>query len=368
MNEKDALILLNMVEGVGPKTIGRILEAYSKVDDVFGAAAQSLAGQLEITCRAAENILKAPKEIDLQKELDFIRANNISILTLRDPDYPKLLKEIYDPPPVLYLKGKNIFAGTCIAVVGARTSTHYGNETAYRLSYQMAKVDLVIVSGLARGIDTQAHRGAIAARGRTAAVLGCGLEHCYPKENKALSGQITENGCLLSEFPSYVPPLGVNFPKRNRLISGLSMGVLVVEASKNSGSLITADFALEQGRSVFAVPGRIDNPNSAGTLGLIKDGARMVQGVEDIYEELGFEMAVESVSTPLSGGLEQAGVSGLEAELLKWIGNEPVSADDVSRSSSLEPSKVISALFTLELKKIIKQLPGRFYVKNSFLN
>jgi DNA processing protein len=368
MNERDVLILLNMVEAVGPKTVGRILDAYPKVEDVFGSAADFLTGRLEIASKAAENILKAPKEIDLQKELDFIQAQNIHILTLRDPDYPKLLKEIYDPPPVLYLKGKNIFARTCIAVVGSRTSTHYGNETAYRLSYQMAKADLAIVSGLARGIDTQAHRGAVSAQGSTAAVLGCGLEHCYPKENKVLAGQIMEKGCLLSEFPSYVPPLGVNFPKRNRLISGLSLGVLVVEASRNSGSLITADFALEQGRSVFAVPGRIDNPTSAGALGLIKDGARMVQGVEDIYEELGLESAVASVSTPLSGRYEEIAVSGMEAELLKWISHEPVSADQVSRCTSLEPSQVVSTLFTLELKKLIKQLPGKFYVRNSFLN
>jgi DNA processing protein len=213
---------------------------------------------------------------------------------------------------------------------------------------------------LARGIDTHAHRGALAAKGITVGVMACGFRNFYPAENKDLADQISEKGCIISEFPTYVPPLSQNFPRRNRLISGLSLGVVVVEAAHRSGSLITADFALEQGRSVFAVPGRIDSPSSSGTLGLLKEGAKMVQTVDDILEEL--EILNPSLASPGQNS-DKLPVNQDEKAVLDLIGSDPLSVDEISRRMQMETSKVLSLLFNLELRRLVKQLPGKYYVK-----
>lgn len=360
MTEKETLILLNKVDGLGPRTIRSIHESFSKIQDVFGTNSQDLESRLEIKSNVAKNILKAPQEIDLNKELSFIQKENIKIVSLWDENYPQLLAQIYDPAPLLYCKGETNFKQSSIAMVGARSSTHYGNETAFKLAFQLVSSGLTVTSGLARGIDVHAHRGALAGKGRTIGVMGCGFGHFYPAENRVLADQmVLEGGCLISEFSSEVPPIAKNFPRRNRIISGLSLGVVVVEAAQKSGSLITADFALEQGRTVFAVPGRIDAPSSTGTLRLIKDGARLVQGVEDVLEELGLEYEEAMASTKT---LNQA-LEADEKAILQSIGNEPLSVDQVSRSAKFEMSKVLSLLFQLELKKQVKQLPGKYYVR-----
>ncbi|MBI1869889.1 MAG: DNA-protecting protein DprA [Chlamydiae bacterium] len=361
MTEKEALILLNMTPGVGPVSLRKVKAFFPNVVDVFGAKAETLSQNLELRLDIASRILEAPQKIDWKKELDFIFQEKIQVMSLWESDYPSLLSQIYDPPPLLYLKGKNPFKGVLsIALVGARSSTLYGNQTAYRLAFQLASYQFAVVSGLARGIDTHAHQGALAAKGVTVGVMGCGMRHFYPQENRFLSDSILERGCVVTEFPSEVPPLGANFPKRNRMISGLSLGVVVVEAARRSGSLITASLALEQGRSVFAVPGRIDIPSASGTLGLIKEGAKLVQSVEDILEELGIEITVEKDETLIEASLTEE-----EKSILRGLNSEPVSVDELARHVKFETSRLLSLLFGLELRHFVKQLPGKYYIKNS---
>ncbi len=359
MTEKETYILLNMVDGLGPRTIRSLKEQFPHIQDVWGCSSKTLEEKIKIKPAVVQNILKAPQTIDLKKELDFLQQEEIEVVSLWDSSYPTLLKEIYDAPPVLYVKGNTNFTQS-IAMVGARSSTHYGNETAYKLAFQLVSFGLTVVSGLARGIDLHAHRGALAGHGKTVGVMGCGFKYFYPEEHRSLSEEIIkEGGSLISEFSSETPPIGPNFPRRNRIISGLSMGVVVVEAAQKSGSLITADFALEQGRTVFAVPGRIDSPLASGTLHLIKDGAKLVQSVEDILEELGIEQEALAVSSKSMGQV----LGPDENKVLQSIGNDPVNVDQVRHSVQLETSKVLSLLFQLELKKQVKQLPGKYYVR-----
>ena len=360
MTEKEALILLNMVEGVGPRTILNIKEHYPDVSKVFGETSEVLTRKLELRQKAARSILEAPSKLDLADEKEYIDKEKIKVITFWEPDYPEILKQIYDPPPILYVKGNYNFSFPSLGLVGARSSTHYGNQTAYRLAFQLASSGIAVTSGLARGIDTHAHRGALAAKGVTVAVMGCGFRHFYPAENKSLANQIIEKGCLISEFPTKVAPLSQNFPRRNRIISGISLGIVVVEAARRSGSLITADLALEQGRSVFAVPGRVDSPSSSGTLGLIKEGAKIVQTVDDIFEEIGLQKSSLLLTDKNSG---KRSLDPDEEVLLSLIGSEPMNVDEVSRRAQMQASRVLALLFTLELKRLVKQLPGKHYVR-----
>ncbi|MBI1884694.1 MAG: DNA-protecting protein DprA [Chlamydiae bacterium] len=358
MTEKEALILLNRVEGVGPRSLFKIKECFPDVASIFGKSAAEIQEKCSLNPEGVRHILDAPRKVDLQKELDFIRDEKIKVLSLWEEGYPALLKEIYDPPCLLYMKGEYDFALPCVALVGARISTLYGNQTAYRLAFQLASAGLGVVSGLARGIDTHSHLGALAAKGVTVGVMGCGMRYFYPKENRSLGEKMLERGCLLTEFPSEAPPVGIHFPRRNRIISGLSLGVVVVEAARKSGSLITADLALEQGRSVFAVPGQVDSPSAMGTLGLIKEGAKLVQTVEDILEELNLEVKIHrsenSREQPFS-----------ENPVLKILTQDPLNVDEISQRVEMKTSQVLRHLFELELKRLVKQLPGKYYVKNS---
>ncbi|NQT23051.1 MAG: DNA-protecting protein DprA [Candidatus Omnitrophica bacterium] len=235
----------------------------------------------------AKNLKTYSSANSLDKEIELIEKLGIKVITIDDKEYPSNLKHIYNPPKVLYVKGKIVPKDHySIAVVGARKSSTYGRETAARLARELAEKSITVVSGMARGIDTYAHRGALESGGRTIAVLGCGINIIYPPENKSLMEEISKSGAVISEFPINTPPLRRNFPMRNRIISGLSFGVVVVEAAEKSGSLITASLALEQGREVFSVPGRVDTRLSRGTLALIKEGAKLVENVDDILEEV----------------------------------------------------------------------------------
>lgn len=371
MTDREALVLLNMVEGVGPRLILKIKECFPRFMDVFSAPAKDLVALLGVRNEVAEKILKAPTGKSLGQELDFVAKEKIKILTLLDAEYPFLLQKIYDPPPVLYLKGHGDLNRSAIAIVGARSSTHYGNQTAYRLGSQLAASGLVVVSGLARGVDTHAHLGTLAVKGVTFGVMGCGFRYFYPRENKKMAHEICEKGMILSEFPTQVPPLSQNFPRRNRTISGLTLGVVVVEAAKRSGSLITANFALEHGRAVFAVPGRVDTPTARGALGLLRDGAKLVETVEDILEELQLQISVSGSALPVmrnpiseSHDTERAtGNHEPENSLLNVLGVDPMSVDEVSRLARMDTPQVLSALFDLELKHLVKQLPGKYYVR-----
>lgn len=290
-------------------------------------------------------------------------------LSFNDADYPRNLKYIYDPPQSIYIKGEitpedNI----AIAVVGSRYASYYGLRNAEHFSFELAARGITIISGLARGVDSAAHRGALKAKGRTIAVLGSGLKVIYPPENRKLAEEITRNGAVISEFPLDTPPHRQNFPRRNRIISGLSLGVLVVEAAKRSGALITAYLALEQGREVFALPGRIDSFTSQGTNDLIKQGAKLVETIEDIVEEL-------EPFQPSPNKSEQTRLNETDAQMLKprmspqeeqvysCLSGEPIHIDMVMQEVTLSYGKLLTSLLKLEHKRLARELPGKMFVR-----
>lgn len=287
MTEQEAYIILNAIPGLGSVRIRRLIECIGSAAKVLKQSLSELIKVDGINKRIAASICSWQKHFNLKKEYSLIKQYNVKILSISDPCYPKLLKEIYDPPVVLYVKGDIIPEDEkALAIVGARKASHYGINTARRLAKELGHCNLTIVSGLARGVDTAAHQGVISVKGRTIAVFGCGIDRIYPPENKDLARHIVENGAIITEFPFGTKPCRENFPMRNRIISGLSLGVIVIEAGKHSGSLITARLATEQGREVFSVPGRIDTATSQGTNILIKNGAKPVLELEDILEEL----------------------------------------------------------------------------------
>ena len=285
VNNLEALVGLNLVGGIGSIRLGKLLKFFSRPQDILKVSAEKLMGVSGIGQEIANKICGIKKE-DVGKEFSLAKKQGLRIIILDDEDYPENLKNIPDPPIVLYTKGKLLPQDKlAIGIVGSRRASFYGLSCAEKFAADLAKQGFTIVSGMARGIDTCAHRGALKQAGRTLAVMGSGFNQIYPPENKELADEISKNGAVISEFPINEKPLKENFPRRNRVISGLSLAVLVVEAARNSGALITADFALEQGRDVFALPGKIDSSASFGTNGLIKQGAKLVSCVDDILEE-----------------------------------------------------------------------------------
>lgn len=298
----------------------------------------------------------------------------IRTISINDVEYPKMLKKIHSPPKALYINGsfkeEDNFA---VAIVGSRRASVYGIEMSERLGYDLALRGVTVVSGMARGIDSAAHRGALKANGRTIAVMGSGHNHIYPPENKDLYKKIASSGAVISEFENDTSPIPRNFPIRNRIISGLSLGIVVVEAAKNSGALITADFALEQNREVFAVPGKISSLTSEGTHALIKDGAKLVQSAEDIIEELSLHEIEPEADKP--SGLREEKISkkttryiynsltGDERKIYKVLSDEPGYIDDVVKESGVALSKASKVLLGLELKRLIKELPGKQFIR-----
>ncbi|MHC5214248.1 MAG: DNA-processing protein DprA, partial [Planctomycetota bacterium] len=298
------------------------------------------------------------------------------VIHLQDDRYPPALKAIYDPPPVLYIKGTLTRSDNlAMAIVGSRRCSHYGTEQANRFSHLLASAGFTIVSGLARGIDSAAHRGALATKGRTIAVQGCGLSNIFPPENKKLFEQITENGAVISELPLTYEPLAENFPGRNRIIAGLSMGVLVVEATYRSGALISAQAAMENNREVMAVPGRIDSPCSLGCHKLLKQGARLIDSIDEIMDALGYvgdglkthaaTAAAEAEQNAQGTLFDTSRLNLTEAEeaILGHLNSEPVHVEELIESTQLSAAKVHSAVISLQLKGLVKQLPGNMLVK-----
>jgi len=298
----------------------------------------------------------------------------ISKITIDDAGYPKNLRNIYDPPKALYVNGALLPQDeTAVALVGSRRASHYGLETCERLAYDLAVRGITVVSGMARGIDSAAHRGSLRAKGRTIAVLGSGHNHIYPPENVKLYLGIAKTGAVVTEYEDDVEPLPFHFPQRNRIISGLALGVVVVEAAKNSGALITADLALEQGRDVFAVPGKISSVTSSGANDLIKDGAKLVQSADDIIEELRhMEIA------PLSGEEKRKKEEAIlrktkayicntltenERKIYRILSDEPMHIDEILEKTKLDISQGSKALLELELKKLIEGLPGKQFAR-----
>lgn len=364
------LLGLSCVPGLGAIKIKDLLECFGDVASVWYASTRELK-RVEGIGLLAEEIVKHREKVNIDALVKNLEKENIGYITILDDNYPEILKNIYDPPPVLFYKGELSFEEPAVAIVGSRRSTGYGRKVAEKLAYELAQRGITIVSGLARGIDTHGHLGALKARGRTIAVTGSGLDIIYPPENKKLYNQIVEKGLVLSEYPPGVKPHPGNFPRRNRIISALSLGVVVVEAARRSGSLITADLALEQGKEVFAVPGNIDRPGSQGTNNLIKLGARLVTGVNDILEELflfketkftGTSAPDNLVSRESGKGVIYPELNEEEKRLIEIIQEETeLHINEIIERSGWPAARVNTVLLKLELKGLISREPGKKY-------
>ncbi len=364
MNELYYWIALRFVFGVGNVNYKNLINHFRSPENVFHADPRELEQVEGVTAKAIESIKAFKPGSDVQRELDLIEKNSVTVITLKDPAYPESLKNIYDPPPFLYVKGEITKQDdNAFAIVGSRNASEYGTLATDRISRELAAHGLTIVSGMARGIDSCAHTGALAAKGRTIAVLGSGIDVIYPSENRKLYESIVVHGAVISEFPIGTEPLAYNFPARNRIISGLSLGVLVVEASLNSGSLITARLALEQGRDVFAVPGNVLAYKSKGTHKLLKDGAKLVESAQDILEEIRLKAPVEEQQEER----REAPVALDQESLLVYriLSEEALHIDEVILKTGLSSSHVSSLLLDLELNGLIKQLPGKRFIRQS---
>ena len=298
---------------------------------------------------------------DTHKHYDVLVAADVNIITMHDGLYPEELKNIYDPPTVLYVRGSLMRGEARVAVVGSRRATPYGLETAEKLSAGLSGNGVTIISGMARGIDSKAHNGALAVDGRTIAILGCGLDVVYPSENKELMKRICKNGAVVSEYLPGTPPIAFNFPVRNRIISGMSLGVVVIEANDKSGSLITANYALEQGKEVFAVPGNIDSENSTGTNKLIRDGAKIVLELGDILDELKISRSANNSFCKKSVKINTSTLDADEKSIVKELEQGPVHIDTIARACNLSIHSTGSILVMLEMKGFVEQLPGKSY-------
>ena len=359
-------ITLNMIPGVGSLTFRRLVKFFGSPSAVLNAQLRELVMVRGITPAVCQNIINYRDSIQIDRELNLISQHNCKVITMEDENYPTPLKAIYDPPPMLYVKGE-LLAGDSysISVVGTRNATNYGKMVAEQLSNQLASRGITIVSGMAHGIDTAAHNGALNAGGRTIAIMGNGLDIIYPAENLRLFEKIISSGAAISELPMGTQPHRGMFPRRNRLISGISLGTLIVEASKKSGALITADCALEQGREVFAVPGQIFSEMSKGTHEFIKQGAKLVDSVEDILDELPSYTFQPSADEDIKkeDTLTELQLPQDESAVWNVISTSPVHIDDISRQSKLPAFKVSSALVMLELKGLVQQLAGKMFVR-----
>lgn len=371
MTEEEACVLLAAMPGVGSVRLRRLVEHFGSARKAVEARPRDLGAARVLPKPVIQKIFEFDRDNFLQSEYNLIRQFGVRVVTIFEDEYPKALREIHDAPPVLYIKGSlPMDDGLAVALVGSRGASVYGITVAEKFSSQLAELGITIVSGLARGIDAAAHHGALRTGGKTVAVLGCGLSHVYPEEHQELFESIGCQGAVISELPMATPPIAYNFPGRNRIISGMSIAVVVVEASLKSGALITADFALEQSRDVFAVPGKIDQPTSQGTNQLIRQGAKLVTCFEDVLQELEPEIrkrtrrscAVEKKE--VSSDTFVAGLSEEETGLVNLLSDEPVYIDELARQSGRLLSDVTSLLLKLELKKVIKQLPGKYFIKN----
>lgn len=367
MDSREAFIALNMLEHVGPVRVRQLLEHFGEAPAILGASRSQLLQVRGTGEEVANSILNWEKTVDLAGELQRIEDYRCHVITQEDENYPDLLKQIYDPPIVLYVKGELTAQDkNSVAIVGSRMTTPYGMEVSRKLSYQLAYIGVTVVSGGARGIDTAAHQGALSAKGRTVAVLGTGINLVFPPENGELYERISSSGAVVTQFPFNRKADKQTFPIRNRIVAGMTMGTVVVEANLTSGALITANMAVEYGRQVFAVPGRIDSPRSKGCHELIKKGAKLCEGAEDILSE--FEYLFPTSNRPAgaseTGVLPCISLSENEQKIYDALSKEPSSTDDVIRSCGLPSSTVSVALLGLEMKRLIRQLPGKMFVRN----
>lgn len=356
---------LSLVSGVGPRTRKALMERFGTARAALNAAPSALRGVPGVGPKLTEKIACADREIDVEAEIALCREHGIEILTEGHADYPRVLREIHDPPGVLFVRGEiRPNDALAVGIVGTRHATQYGLRQAERLAGGLARAGLTVISGLARGIDAAAHRGAMAAGGRTIAVLASGVMNIYPPEHDKLAEEVVAHGALISESPPRSQPLAGTFPQRNRLISGLSLGVIVVEAADRSGALITARHAMEQGREVFAVPGNVDTRASRGCHQLIRDGAKLVESADDVLEELGplVEAAPRDDGQVIHHAAELL-LNELEQQVLATIHTEATSIDQIVADTGLPVSQVLSTLSVLEMRRLIRRLSGTTVIR-----
>ena len=360
MTEQEAYIALNMMERIGPVGVRALVAALGSASAIFDASSAALQQAAGIGPELAAALIRQRDDVPLAEELARAEDTDTRIITPLDEEYPEALRQIHDPPLALYIRGRlRPTDRSAVAVVGTRRATHYGMDSARKLSYQLGKAGICVLSGLALGIDTAAHEGALRSGGRTVAVIGSGFDHLYPTENVGLAERIAEQGALMTEFPFARTPDKTTFPMRNRIVSGMSKGVLVIEAGRRSGAEITANQALSQGRSVFAVPGRIDSYASAGTNALIQQGAYLVTGVRDILEHFEMLFPASSLDDVTSKPTTHPELDGDETAIVEYLVKGSAAIDVLIRESGLAPSKVASTLVALELKRLVRMLPGR---------
>jgi DNA processing protein len=356
---------LNLVPGIGPRLQQALLEAFGSPAGILAASVQELQQVEGIGPKLSDAIVVRRDPAAAQREFERCRQAGVRLLLRRAADYPRLLAEICDPPPILYCRGQlEPRDELAVAIVGSRRCTVYGRQQAERFASGLARAGITVISGLARGIDAAAHRGALEAAGRTIAVAATGLAQVYPPEHTELAAQIAEHGAVVCESPLDQEPISGLFPQRNRIISGLSLGVIIIEADRKSGSLHTARHAMEQGREVFALPGRVDSLTSEGCHDLIRDGVPLVRNVDDVLEALGPTIKpvprseTETVHSP-----RELTLSDQERAILNLVTIEPRLIDEVVRESALESSRVLATLTVLEMKRMLRRLPGGHVVR-----
>lgn len=360
-------LTLHFTPGLGPAGLKQLIDYFGGPRQILDAEYGDIVTVPGVRKAAATKICSKQAIEKAKKELERTEKANISIITLNDPDYPAILRNIHDPPFLLYVKG-DPKALDCagIGVVGSRAATEYGKHVSKNLAARLAQKGLTVISGLALGIDTAAHKGALAAGGKTVGILGCGIDVVYPRQNIRLFREVSESGAIATEYPMGTRPEGYHFPARNRIISGLSLGVAVVEAARKSGSLITAQLALDQGRDVFAVPGRVDSSKSEGAHRLLQDGAKLVLSVDDIIEELNPGLLGKYFKPAENGSDSKKKFQGLDAEanrIYSFLDVYPKSIDEIIRGTGLTAQKVSELLLTMELKGMVAALPGKQYQK-----
>jgi DNA processing protein len=369
LSPRIAELLLALTPGIGPRHRKALIAHFGSAQAVLAAAAHDLRSVTGIGQKLSRSIVQARGEIDVNAQLAECRDNGVELLIESEPEYPPVLRTIPDPPGILFVRGRLAPSdGLALAIVGTRHATQYGIAQGERLAAGLARAGYTIVSGLARGIDAAAHRGALKAGGRTLAVLGSGVLNVYPPEHTSLADEVIAHGALISENPPRAPPLSGAFPQRNRIITGLSLGVIVVEASDRSGALISARHATEQGREVFAVPGRIDSRMSRGCHRLIRDGAKLVESVDDVLEELG-PLATPTVpaqaeDTAAVRHPAELQLNEPEKIVLAAIGDEPLTIDDVAVTSGLPVHNVLATLSVLEMRRLIRRIGGNRVMRN----
>jgi len=363
MSDIKYLLALNSLRDIGPVLARRLLAVFGSPENIFQSTVRELKEIEGIGENRARSILSFNQWDRLQKEIDRVLKNGASIITINDTTYPGGLRRITDAPLVLYIKGEIKDTDKyAVAIVGSRLPTDYGLQVAEKISYRIASYGLTVVSGMARGIDTIAHKGALRAKGRTIAVLGSGIDIPYPAGNRGLMNVIASAGAVISEFPLGTGPNKENFPQRNRIISALALGVVVIEAAVDSGSLITVGYALEQGKEVFAVPGNITSETSKGTNNLIKKGAKLVENAEEIIDELRHQIKGILKEDKTITKKQMFEMTEDEKKIYNYLGEEPKHIDIIVRGTGIASHKALSILLSLEIKGIVRQLEGKKFV------